>query len=48
MSDLKYHKGNFPVTEHVASKILSLPMYAELTIEAIETVVRVIKDFYSS
>lgn len=34
-SKLGYHRGDFPVTEEYAEKILSLPMYSELTIEEI-------------
>ena len=30
-SDLGYQEGDFPVAEHVSNKILSLPMYPELT-----------------
>ena len=35
---LGYKAGDFPVTEAAASRILSLPMYAELTNEQIEYV----------
>jgi dTDP-4-amino-4,6-dideoxygalactose transaminase len=35
MSHLGYKAGDLPVTEQVAGEILSLPMYAELTDEAI-------------
>jgi len=37
---LKYGRGAFPATENAASRILSLPMYAELTREQQEYVVR--------
>jgi dTDP-4-amino-4,6-dideoxygalactose transaminase len=30
-ASLKYEAGDFPVTEAAASRILSLPMFAELT-----------------
>lgn len=36
----KWKKGDFPVSEVLASEILSLPMYAELTDEMIEEVCR--------
>jgi dTDP-4-amino-4,6-dideoxygalactose transaminase len=36
--DLGYHRGSFPVTERVADSILSLPMYPELPLSAIEEV----------
>ena len=46
MDYLGYKPGDFPVTEHVVTEILSLPMYAELTTEQIEYVVEKIKEFY--
>jgi dTDP-4-amino-4,6-dideoxygalactose transaminase len=36
--DLGYERGSFPVTERVADSILSLPMYPELPLSAIEEV----------
>ena len=39
--------GDFPVTEHAVSQILSLPMYAELTDDEIKYVADSIKTFYS-
>jgi len=41
--DLGYKKGDFPVAEQAAEKILSLPMYPELTEEQIVYVCDVIK-----
>ncbi|MBI5044217.1 MAG: DegT/DnrJ/EryC1/StrS family aminotransferase [Nitrospirae bacterium] len=41
--DLGYKKGDFPVSEAVASDIISLPMYPELTEAQIDEVCRVIK-----
>ena len=35
---LGYHQGDFPVTERAASRIISLPMYAEMTREQREYV----------
>lgn len=43
--DLGYRAGDFPVTERYAKQILSLPMFAELTPEAIASVVDTIKQF---
>lgn len=43
---LGYVKGQFPVTEQVASHGLSLPMFAELTDEQIDYVVDSIKEFF--
>lgn len=37
-SDLGYRAGDFPVSERIASRELSLPMFAELTEEQIQTV----------
>ena len=42
---LGYQKGDFPVTENVAERLLSLPMFPELTQEQIEYVVKSIKEF---
>ncbi len=38
-----YPEGAFPVSEAAARRILSLPMYAELTAEQIERVVSAVK-----
>jgi dTDP-4-amino-4,6-dideoxygalactose transaminase len=43
--ELGYNNGDFPITEQFAKQILSLPMYAELTPDAIEYVVEVIRRF---
>jgi dTDP-4-amino-4,6-dideoxygalactose transaminase len=40
--DLGYHAGDFPVAERVASEILSLPVYPELTPVQIERVATII------
>lgn len=40
---LGYKKGDFPVSEAVASDIISLPMYPELTVEQIDEVCKIIK-----
>ena len=42
---LGYKPGDFPVTEAYADKLVSLPMYAELTDEMISYVVSVTRDF---
>jgi dTDP-4-amino-4,6-dideoxygalactose transaminase len=39
---LGYQKGDFPVSEHVASNHVSLPMYAELPVEHVEFVAKTI------
>jgi dTDP-4-amino-4,6-dideoxygalactose transaminase len=41
--ELGYKKGDFPVSEAVASDIISLPMYPELTEAQIDEVCKVIK-----
>ena len=48
MSDLGGKKGDFPITEKVVDQVLSLPMYAELTDDAIRTVASSINEFYNS
>ena len=39
-----YTRGMLPVTEAVTERIVSLPMYPELTTEQIQTIVNVVKD----
>lgn len=43
---LKYSKGAFPVTEKASEKLLSLPMYPELTKEQIDYIVTSIKEYF--
>jgi len=45
---LGFQKGDFPVAERAAKRILSLPMYAELTEKQIRYVVDAIKGFWSA
>jgi dTDP-4-amino-4,6-dideoxygalactose transaminase len=40
-----HKKGDFPVSERTASRLLSLPMFAELTPPQIEYVVGSIKEY---
>jgi len=42
---LGYNEGAFPVTEDVAGRLISLPMYPELSREQIEYVVKCISEF---
>jgi dTDP-4-amino-4,6-dideoxygalactose transaminase len=44
-TDLGYKAGDLPVTERAANETLSLPMFAELTNEQIEAVVKSINRF---
>lgn len=43
--NLGYGLGEFPITERAAGRILSLPMYAELTSTMVEYVVEAIKNY---
>jgi len=45
--DLGYKKGDFPQAEQAANEVLSLPMYAELSDDAIHQVSESIKNFIS-
>jgi dTDP-4-amino-4,6-dideoxygalactose transaminase len=45
--DLGYKKGDFPNTEQYSKKIISLPIYPELTDEEVEYIVGKVKKFYS-
>jgi dTDP-4-amino-4,6-dideoxygalactose transaminase len=42
---LGYQSGDFPITEQVARRILSLPMYPELSLNAIEKIGDVVRGF---
>lgn len=44
---LGYKNGDFPVSESACSKVLSLPMYPELTKSQLELVVSAIKEYFS-
>jgi dTDP-4-amino-4,6-dideoxygalactose transaminase len=44
-AELGYKQGDFPVTEEYAPKILSLPMYAEMTEAMVREVVDALKEF---
>jgi len=43
-TDLGYKRGDFPVSEHVAANHVSLPMYAELPVEHVEHVAKVVRE----
>ncbi len=47
-SDLGYKEGDLPVTEKICEKVLSLPIYPELSKEQLEFVARTILKFYNS
>jgi dTDP-4-amino-4,6-dideoxygalactose transaminase len=44
---LGYQPGDFPVAEKAARECLSLPIYPEMTLQQIERVADVIKDFFT-
>lgn len=44
-ADPAYPKGTFPVSERVASEVLSLPMFPELGVDRAEQVVSAIREF---
>ena len=45
--ELGYQEGDLPVAEQLCSKVLSLPIYPELTTEQIEYVAKTILKFYT-
>ena len=47
-SYLGYRQGDFPSAESIASEVLALPMYPEITLSQQELVVRTIRDFFHS
>ena len=46
-NSLGYKKGDYPVAEQLASEMLSLPIYPELTAEQINYIVFQIKEFFN-
>jgi aminotransferase EvaB len=46
--DMGYRKGDFPVCEKQAMRILSLPIHQHLAADQIDYVVQVIKEFYKN
>jgi dTDP-4-amino-4,6-dideoxygalactose transaminase len=44
---LGYKNGSLPVTEYITKRILSLPMYPELTNEQIDLVIDVVHNFFN-
>ncbi|MEP6636085.1 MAG: DegT/DnrJ/EryC1/StrS family aminotransferase [Acidobacteriota bacterium] len=44
-SDLGYKVGDFPATEQACNEVLSLPMYAELSSEAVAQVADAVREF---
>ena len=47
-ADLGYGPGSFPVAEEQVTKIVSLPIYPELTHEEVRRVISEIREFYNS
>jgi dTDP-4-amino-4,6-dideoxygalactose transaminase len=45
--DLGYQRGDFPITERAADRVLSLPMYPELPLPAIASITAAVRTFVS-
>ncbi len=45
-AELLHGKGDFPVSEYLATHELSLPMYAEMTDRQVQTVIKSVRDFF--
>ena len=46
-AELRYRRGSFPCSERAAEEVLSLPMFAELTKEQLETVASAVREAIS-
>jgi dTDP-4-amino-4,6-dideoxygalactose transaminase len=44
-ADLGYQRGDFPVAERLASEVLSLPIFPELTEREVDAVIQAVNDF---
>ena len=47
LASLGYKKGDFPVSEKAAEEVLALPIYPELRVDEVETVVEAVRLFYA-
>jgi dTDP-4-amino-4,6-dideoxygalactose transaminase len=47
LAGLGYKKGDFPESERAAEEVLALPIYPEIRDDELETVVGVIREFYT-
>ena len=46
-SKLGYKKGNMPIAEYISQKVISIPVFSEITIEQQDHVIKCIKEFYA-
>src|SRR5262249_12754672 len=48
LAHLGYRKGSLPNTETVCAEVIALPLYPEMNVTVVDTVVRAIHDFSGS